>query len=288
MVVLADGQTLGTIGGGCVEAEVRSKALRLLAGVTDTQLAQLFTFKLDHDFGWDDGLVCGGTMTVAVQRINTAGEATAFTTVAEALRQDRMGTLVIDTVDAEGQPARFAHSIEPTPTLLIAGAGHVGSALAAIARQIGFAAVVVDDRPDLTTPALLAGAKCIVGPIDQELASFPIDANTYVVIVTRGHRNDGLALAAVVGSAARYIGLIGSKRKIVTIYEDLKAQGVALELLRRVHAPIGLDIGAITPAEIAVSIAAELIAVRRGAVESARVMRLPAAMVDRMGESDAV
>jgi xanthine dehydrogenase accessory factor len=110
----------------------------------------------------------------------------------------------------------------------------------------------------------LGGANCIVGEIEQELARFPIDRHTYIVIVTRGHKHDGRALLAVVNSPAKYVGLIGSKRKVLTIFEDLQKQGVSREALSKIHAPIGLEIGAATPMEIAVSIMAELIAVRRG------------------------
>ena len=124
---------------------------------------------------------------------------------------------------------------------------------------------VIDDRADCASSERFPSAeRLIVGEIETELARFPIDAATYVVIVTRGHRHDGKALSAVVNSPAKYVGLIGSKRKVITIFGDLVSQGVAVEKLARVHAPIGLNIGAITVPEIAISIAAELVAVRRG------------------------
>jgi xanthine dehydrogenase accessory factor len=158
----------------------------------------------------------------------------------------------------------------------------VGCALARIAHELKFRVVVIDDRPDLASEQRFPGATRIVGEIETELARFPADGETYVVIVTRGHRHDGRALAAAVGLKARYVGLIGSKRKIVTILEDLQRQGVPREQLERVHAPIGLDIGATTPAEIAVSIAAELIAVRRGVSSPpAQPMRLTEVQLNR-------
>jgi xanthine dehydrogenase accessory factor len=104
----------------------------------------------------------------------------------------------------------------------------------------------------------------VVGDIEGELARYPIDPLTYVVIVTRGHRHDGRALAVVINSPAKYIGLIGSKRKVITIFQDLLSQGISVERLLEVHAPIGLELGAVTVPEIATSIAAELVAVRRG------------------------
>ena len=116
----------------------------------------------------------------------------------------------------------------------------------------------------------------------------PISRQTYVVIVTRGHRHDGQALAAVIGSPARYIGLIGSKRKVIELFAELRRGGVSQEQLARVHAPIGLDIAAVTPAEIAVSIAAEIIAVRRGVADRpAGPMRLTAEQIERLLSSGA-
>jgi len=155
-------------------------------------------------------------------------------------------------------------TIDPPPTLLIAGAGHVGQALARVVSRLGFDVVVIDDRADLASPARFPESRMVVGEIDTELRRFPIDSRTYVVIVTRGHKHDGQALAAVVDSPARYVGLIGSKRKIHKIYEDLEHAGIAREMLERVYAPIGLDIAAVSVEEIALSIAAELVAVKRG------------------------
>ena len=152
-----------------------------------------------------------------------------------------------------------------------------------MARQIDFDVTIIDDRPDLASPERFPGARLVVGAIEVELARHPVGEHTYVVIVTRGHRHDALALSAVVRSPARYVGLIGSRRKVLAIFQDLHAQGVPRELLARVHAPIGLDVGAVTPAEIAVSIAAELIAVRRGATgRPAARMRLSPGQLDRL------
>lgn len=294
LVVLRDGQTVGTIGGGCVEAEVRNRALRALAnegggdagggaGTVGRHVGRLMSFRLDHDFGWDDGLVCGGVMDVAVEVIDSPAGADALRAARDALAAGCAATVVVVAVDEGGAAATFARMLEPAPPLVIVGAGHVGAALAAVARQMEFDVTVIDDRPDLAAPARLDGARCVVGPIDAELARHPIGEQTFVVIVTRGHRHDARALAAVVASPARYIGMIGSKRKVLAIFDDLRDAGVPRERLARVHAPIGLDIGAVTPAEIAVSIAAELIAVRRGtAGPPAGAMRLTPHLLDRM------
>ncbi len=261
MVVLSGGQTLGTIGGGCVEAEVRTRALRLFPA----RESALLSFKLDHDLGWDDGLVCGGAMDVAVEILDSPASATSLQAARDALAAGREAIVAVTVNDKNGQPTRFERTVEPEPTLVIAGAGHVGVALASVASRLAFHVTVIDDRADLASAERFPGATRVIGEIEVELARQLVGPHTYVVIVTRGHRHDGRALAAVVGSSARYVGLIGSKRKIVTILEDLHRQGVPREQLARVHAPIGLNIGAVTPAEIAVSIAAELIAVRRRA-----------------------
>lgn len=280
MLVTRDGQSIGTIGGGCVEAEVRTRAIRQLDSDSS---GCLFSFKLDHDLGWDDGLVCGGTMDVALQVISSPQSASPYQAARELLAAGREAAVTVCVPDESGTPQAFTRTLEPRPTLVIAGAGHVGTALADIASRAGFDVAVIDDRPDFVSPERFPGARQrIVGEIEVELARYPITPHTYVVIVTRGHRHDGRALGAVVGSAARYVGLIGSRRKIVTIFEDLHRHGVPREQLERVHAPIGLDLGAVTPAEIAVSIAAELIAVRRrGESTVANPMRLTAQQVDR-------
>jgi xanthine dehydrogenase accessory factor len=279
MVVLADGQTLGTIGGGCVEAEVRTRALQLISHPSP----RLLTFKLDHDLGWDDGLVCGGVMDVAVQVVGTAEQAADFRKARDQLAQGTPAVLQITVRDEHDKIAHFSSPLQPAPTLVIAGAGHVGAALAAIAGQMDFHVMVIDDRPDFASPKRFPGATLRVGAVEAELAKVQLDQQTYVVIVTRGHRRDALALAAVVRSQARYIGLIGSRRKIITIFSELREQGVSTEQLTRVHAPIGLNIGAVTPAEIAVSIAAELIAARRGSIDRpVTSMQLTPAQMNRV------
>jgi xanthine dehydrogenase accessory factor len=258
MLVLGDGKTIGTLGGGCVEAEVRKQALELLS----VDQSKLLEFNLNHDYGWDDGLICGGVMDIYVQVIDQARGAELFA-LREALLADRSGQFTFSYPRGDGC-GHYVEDLGPPPTLLIAGAGHVGQALGAIATGLDFRVTVIDDRPEFASADRFPSATRIVGDIESELRKFPVDPSTYVVIVTRGHRNDGHALHAVIESPAAYIGLIGSKSKIKTIMDDLHARGVAPEKLLRVHAPIGLEIGAVTVPEIAVSIAAELVAARRG------------------------
>ena len=153
----------------------------------------------------------------------------------------------------------------PKPLLLIVGGGHIGQALAIQATLIGFAVTVIDDRPEFTAPSLFPeGVTTRCGDIAKEVADFPIAADTYVVIVTRGHQHDAEALRACIHAPAAYIGMIGSKRKVALMRKDFIESGLATEEeWNRVFTPIGLDIGAMTVPEIATSIAAQLIVVRR-------------------------
>jgi xanthine dehydrogenase accessory factor len=278
MLVLQDGKTLGTLGGGCVEAEVRTRAQRLM----NESQNRLLSFSLDHDYGWDDGLVCGGVMDVAVQVLRSPESVLPFEEILKSVAAGREATLVAEVFDEQMRPARFELPVLPAPRLVIAGAGHVGQALAEMAARAGFQVTVIDDRPDYADASRFPDAQCIIGDIEQELSRFPIDRFTFIVIVTRGHKHDAQALAAVIDSPACYVGLIGSKRKIHDIFEALHSQGVLHEKLAKVHAPIGLEIGAVTPAEIAVSIIAEIIAIRRGRPDGpAAPMKIPAAQLDR-------
>ena len=259
MIVTQDGRTVGTLGGGCVEAEVRKTALELLSRGE----SKLLEFRLDHDYGWDDGLICGGVMDIHVHCV-APGQEREFAEALEAVKQRRRVPLKI-AYEQAGERREFVDEIGPGPRLVIAGAGHVAQAVADIASKLDFRVTVIDDRVDYASDSRFPTAEQrIVGPIEDELRGCGIDDNTYVVIVTRGHSRDGQALGAVIDSPARYIGLIGSKRKIKTIFDDLHESGVPLEKLTRVHAPIGYEIGAVTVPEIAVSICAELVAVRRG------------------------
>ena len=140
----------------------------------------------------------------------------------------------------------------------------MGAALAKLAVDLDFRVVVLDDREDLLSRSRLPDPiETAPGTIPETLRDWPVDSNTYVVVVTRGHRHDAQALFAVIHSPAKYIGMIGSRRKIRVIFDDLESHDVDRAKLERVHAPIGLDIGAVTVPEIAMSIAAELVKIRR-------------------------
>ncbi len=154
--------------------------------------------------------------------------------------------------------------LEPTPDLYIIGAGHVGYHLARAAADVGFRLHVVDDREKFASAHRFPGADLVVEPIPEWLHRAEIPPSAFVVVVTRGHTHDLEAMRALAARDLRYLGLIGSRAKVARIADALLAEAMPPECLERVHAPIGLDIGAVTPEEIAVSILAELIAVRRG------------------------
>jgi len=155
--------------------------------------------------------------------------------------------------------------VERAATLLIVGGGHVGQAIAAIAAIAGFSVAVLDDRAAFANEERFPMAdRVICGDVVEELRTFQTDANTYVIMVSRGHKQDELALREVAASGAAYVGMIGSLRRVSTVLTHLSQEGVPRDALERVHTPIGLDIGAETPEEIAVSVVAELVLVRRG------------------------
>lgn len=219
MLVYADGRTVGTIGGGCYEADALGRAREAIA----TGKPLLLKYDLNDDFVQESGLICGGQMEV------------------------------------------YIDPIAPSPSLYIVGAGHVGWHLARAAAETGFRVHVIDDREKFANRDRFPMAhEVVVDDIASWLHRADVPSSASVVIVTRGHTHDFDALRALAARDLRYLGLIGSRAKVARIYDALEAEGMPRECLARVHAPIGLDIGAITPAEIAVAILAELIAVRHG------------------------
>jgi xanthine dehydrogenase accessory factor len=154
------------------------------------------------------------------------------------------------------------------PSLIIFGGGHVSKYVLRAAAMTGFRVTVVDDRPEYANAERFPEAHSTIAlDFIEAIGQLEIKPSTYIVIVTRGHRSDEEILSRVVGSPARYIGMIGSKRKVLTTYEHLMEHGVSVDALKRIHAPIGLEIGAATAEEIGISVVAQLIAVRRGEAE---------------------
>jgi len=173
----------------------------------------------------------------------------------------------ISRQEAPDQPsyAVMVEVHERPARLLIAGGGHIGHALSRIGAMCGFRVTVVDDRPEYANAGRFPdAAEVLRGRFDEVLSAYPIDGATYAVCVTRGHRHDEISLHAMVGRGAAYVGMIGSRRRVKAVLQHLVEDGADSEAVAAVHTPIGLDIGAETPEEIAVSIMAEIIQVRRG------------------------
>ena len=218
MLVRDDGSIAGTIGGGCVEAEVWQAAREVM----ENEKPRSLTFNLNQDPKYDTGLVCGGTLDI------------------------------------------FVEPVLPPALLYIFGAGHVAVNLYKTARNAGFDITVIDDRAAYANRERFPDAQEVIAEdFDQAMARLAPNESGYVVIVTRGHRDDMRVLRWAVQTRARYVGMIGSRRKTIAIFRELTKEGIPAERFERVHAPVGLDIGAITPEEIAVAITAELISVRR-------------------------
>src|SRR5882672_11420702 len=178
-----------------------------------------------------------------------------------------------------GQMDVYIEPIEPSPELYIIGAGHVAFHLARLAAEVGFRIHVVDDREKFANAERFpAAAEIIVDDIPSWIARVSLPAHAYAVIVTRGHTNDLEALRALAPRELRYLGLIGSRAKVARIYEQLVEDKMTPEALSHVHAPIGLDIGAVTPQEIAVSILAELIAVKHGKIAGQSMKWTPSSL----------
>jgi xanthine dehydrogenase accessory factor len=218
MLVRDDGSIVGTIGGGCVEAEVWQAAREVM----ESEKPRTLTFDLNQDPKYDAGLVCGGTLEI------------------------------------------FVEPVLPPAELYVFGAGHVAATLCKVAKIAGFDITVVDDREAYANRERFPDAQQVIAEdFDKATAQLAPSESSYIVIVTRGHRDDMRMLRWAVQTPARYVGMIGSKRKTITIFKELQQEGLPGHLFDRVHAPVGLDIGAVTPEEIAVSITAELIAKRR-------------------------
>ena len=218
ILIRDDGTFAGTVGGGCVEAEVWSIAQDVMREEKPRRLH----FNLNANPELDNGLICGGSLDI------------------------------------------FVEPILATPTVLILGGGHVGLNVARVAKIAGFDVEVADDRVAFANRERFPEASEFhTGPWEEIFAALNVRAHTYLVLVTRGHKGDLDGLRWALTTKARYIGMIGSKRKFIEICKVLEHEGVTQECIDRVHSPIGLDIGALTPEEIAVSIVAEMIAVRR-------------------------
>ncbi|HUI57571.1 MAG TPA: XdhC/CoxI family protein [Bryobacteraceae bacterium] len=220
LLVREDGSMAGTIGGGCVEAEVWNAAREVL----ETEKPKRLSFNLGQDAAYDNGLICGGQLEV------------------------------------------FVEPVLPVPYAFIFGGGHISKSLSKVAALAGFATVVVDNRDSFANRERFPeAAEVHAAEYEAVFPQLSINENSYVIIVTRGHRDDMRVLRLAVATPARYIAMIGSKRKVLNVVRELEQEGISREVFEKIHAPMGLDIGAISPEEIAISVTAEMIAVRRNA-----------------------
>lgn len=222
LLVREDGSIAGTVGGGCVEAEVWAAARQVIQEEKPRKL----TFNLNQDPSYDSGLLCGGTLDI------------------------------------------FVEPILPTPYLYIFGAGHISISLSKVATLAGFSTIIIDDRDAYANRERFPEAvEIYVDDYEKVFERLLPNSSSFLIAVTRGHRDDMRVLRWAVGTAARYVGMIGSKRKVIEVVKFLEEkEGIPAAQLARVHAPIGLEIGAVSPEEIAVSVVAEMIAVRRNAL----------------------
>jgi xanthine dehydrogenase accessory factor len=229
LLVREDGSMIGTIGGGCVEAEVWNAAREVM----ETEKPKHMSFNLGQDAAYDNGLICGGQLDV------------------------------------------FVEPVIPSPHAVIFGAGHISKSLCKVASLAGFSTTIVDNRDTFANRERFPEADEIFAEEYEDV--FPkltIHESTYVIIVTRGHRDDMRVLRWAATTQARYVAMIGSKRKVISVVKELEKDGLSREQLDRIYAPMGLELGAISPEEIAVSVAAEMIAVRRNPKSNWRALSM--------------
>jgi xanthine dehydrogenase accessory factor len=297
MLVTASGARLGTVGGGCLEAEITERALEVI----ERREPVVSEHTLNAELAGDYGLTCGGTAVMFIEPVFVDPTLAAVYREAAALlgRGERAmmatglgwtsgpekGMLLPNDawigssaphLRDEAMRARdggeeqhfegqvFAERVAGAPRLIVFGGGHVGARVAEAAAFAGWRVTVVDDRPDFADPARLPFAEqAVVCDFHDLPATLGVDADTYIVVATRGHQHDALIVEQLARRDVRYLGMLGSRRKVALTWRLLAGAGVPSERLEAIHAPIGMSIGADTPEEIAVSIVAEMIAVRR-------------------------
>jgi xanthine dehydrogenase accessory factor len=316
-LIKEDGTSSGSIGGGCVEAEVWQEAQKVM----EKGQGDVLRFRLTSEQLAGGGLICGGNIDIFIEPLKEelldiyqevmkieqkGGSALLATLISvddtfsrqrsskilmknsgetigdimdrdkiekrilverEALAKEKKPTVIV--IESEEEDSRWKKMevlIEPIfsePTVFIFGAGHVSQQLAPLAKRVSFRVVVIDDREMFANRERFPEAdEVIVSEFENSFDHLTVDDSSYIVIVTRGHLYDGTVLEQAVKTDVRYIGMIGSKKKIHTLYQNLMGKGISKETLDRVYAPIGLDINSETPEEIAVSIVAQLIKVR--------------------------
>ena len=270
MFISADGKTCGTIGGGAGEAKVYQQALEIL------QTGEKKFVEIDLTGTPATQGVCGGTMLVWLELWTETENLHLVNQIIDILTSGQSLAIVtpfntdakpyLEPADSPILPQfknhAFIETLLPPPTLLIIGAGHIGFYLAQVAKIAGFEIIIQDDRPDFATPERFPDAlRVLAQPINSIPEILEKIPNLCVALVTRGYSQDLEALEMLSNLQLQYIGMVGSEKRVKTVYKKLQLNP---EFLQQIYAPIGLDIGALTPEEIAVSICAELIKVRRG------------------------
>ena len=237
MLVFDGGKgTAGTVGGGLVEAKMIEEAAKML----DRPASRAFRFELAGT-GQDEKGICGGSVELTIETFDAAA-LPRLEERARAVKED----------------------LTQAPNVILCGAGHVSYYIARYAKGVHFHVTVCDDRAEYANAQRFPDAdEIVVEDVERTFGKVRVDNHSYIVIVTRGHTHDTIALEQALKTRARYIGMIGSRRKTLTILEKFRGQGVPQEQLDRVYSPIGLSIGAVTPEEIALSIVCELVKIRR-------------------------
>lgn len=310
MLVHSGGKVVGTIGGGCLEAEILAVASEVLID----GVARATEYTMTEKQAGESGLNCGGSVRILTESIDPIEDAPFYDTVMRTRKERRscvLATMVgrsasaklllVDNGSTHGTlgdavaekmvreqlldllaadkgvlidlPSAGVHSEEreifvepfmPEPELFVFGGGHVGGEIAMLAANVGFSVTVIDDREAFANSARHPAAdRCLVATVDEVFSRFDFDQYAFVVAATRGHKEDEVVVEAAVATRARYIGMLGSERKKKVLWKRLMERGISEDRLRQVYSPIGLNIGADNPQEIAVSVIAELIEVRR-------------------------
>jgi xanthine dehydrogenase accessory factor len=311
-LIRGDGTSVGSIGGGCVEAEVWQVAQKVM----EKGMGGILHFDLTSEQLAEGGLICGGNINIFLEPLGeefidiykevvmirqkggsailatlvsvdgafpkgegskvlmkASGEKAGFLSGGSELENKilREGEILLKekkpkalVFNSEGRKMEILlEPISSEPTVYLFGGGHVSEQVSSLAKKVHFKVVVIDDREMFANRERFPEAdEVIVSEFEKCFHELSIDDTSYIVIVTRGHLYDGIVLEQAVKSDARYIGMIGSKKKIRTLYQNLMEKGISKETLERVNAPIGIDINSETPEEIGVSIVAELIKVR--------------------------
>ena len=261
MLVHADGRFEGSVSGGCVESDILATAAEVIAGAP----FQLKRYGVEDAAAWEVGLPCGGEIEVLVQPVSAEGfDPELFDRIREAREHGRALTVTTDLATGQSslrviEGAAFANRYDPPRRLLIVGAVQIAQALAGLARELGIATVVIDPRARFLTEERFPGVTLDDRWPDEAVAAYAPGPATAVVTLSHDIKIDDPALIAALATPCAYIGALGSRRSHAARRERLAAAGVAQDALDRIDAPVGLDIGAIGPAEIALSIAAAMV-----------------------------